>query len=250
MTSTLKIFKYRKSKRNVFACVYMSSRIKHCYYVAWSVIPFIHHFFSGPFESMLQVCTRPRFGTFQNFSSPLSQASPLAVFPDQNSLGQGSCRFSHCRVVDTDATTDLRAPCLSACAERPLCRLPGWTGLQRVWLYRILPGGQVVQPGNEAELFHGIDFVMRHRSKEEEATEEFIFFSPISPHRLFQDAVDLHSLSGGGLCSQTTKLWICGQIKNAGPHNRCPSFLASLLHCSRVCFSEVAPPPPQFSVST
>ena len=27
MTSTLKIFKYRKSKHNVFACVYMSSRI-------------------------------------------------------------------------------------------------------------------------------------------------------------------------------------------------------------------------------
>lgn len=247
MTSTLKIFKYRKSKCNVFACVYMSSRIKHCYYFAWSVIPFIHHFFLDH----LKVCCRsvPDPGLEHSRTSHPLFLRPhlLLYFLTKTVLAKAHAVFPIVELWTLMLPQTLE-PHASVPVRRDHCA-GSLAGLQRVWLYRILPGGQVIQHGNEAELFHGIDFVMRHRSKEEEATDEFIFFSPFSPHRLFQDAIDLYSLSGGGLCSQTTKLWICGQIKNAAPHNRCPSFLASLLHCSRACFSEVAPPP-QFSVST
>lgn len=99
-------------------------------------------------------------------------------FLTKTALAKAHAIFTVVKVVDTDATIDLRVPCLGAREEGPLYLLPGWIGLQGFWLHYNLPGGQLIQPGNEAELsFMEMILIMRHGSKEEEATDD-LFSSP------------------------------------------------------------------------
>lgn len=76
------------------------------------MLPYVLHpssCLSEPFESNLQICTRPRLWNIPELLIPFLWPQLFAMFPDQNSFGKGSCHFHGCEIVDTDATIDLRA---------------------------------------------------------------------------------------------------------------------------------------------